>query len=57
LEVYGDFPEDSRANHLWDAGVTYLLSPDFQLDATVGSSFTEGQDILLSTGFSYRIIK
>lgn len=54
-EVYGDFPEDSRANHLWDAGITYLLKPNIQLDATIGSSFTEGQDILLSTGVSFRI--
>ena len=54
-EVYGDFPEDSSANHLWDAGITYLLKPTLQLDATVGSSFTDGQDILLSAGVSFRI--
>jgi hypothetical protein len=54
-EVYGDFPEDNKANHLWNAGVTYLLKPTIQLDATVGSSFTEGQDILLSAGVSFRI--
>lgn len=54
-EVYGDFPEDSRANHLWDAGITYLLKPTIQLDATVGSSFTDGQDMLLSAGVSFRI--
>ena len=54
-EVYGDFPEDSKANHLWDAGITYLLKSNFQLDATVGRSFTEGQDILVSTGVSFRI--
>jgi len=56
-EVYGDFPEDSTANHLWDAGVTYLLKPNLQLDATVGSSFTNGQDVLLSAGVSFRIPK
>lgn len=54
-ELYGDLPEDSRANHLWDAGVTYLLKPNLQLDATVGSSITEGQDILLSVGASFRV--
>lgn len=54
-EVYGDFPEDSSANHLWDAGITYSLKPTIQLDATVGSGFTEGQDILLSAGVSFRI--
>ncbi|MDX1470277.1 MAG: transporter, partial [Flavobacteriaceae bacterium] len=56
-EVYGDFPEDSKANHLWDAGMTYLLSNNVQLDATVGSSITEGQDILLSAGVSFRLPK
>jgi len=57
IEVYGDFPEDSKANHFWDAGITYVVNPDFQLDATVGSGITEGQDLLLSAGFSYRILK
>jgi outer membrane receptor protein involved in Fe transport len=47
-ELYGDFPENNEANHLWDAGITYLLQENIQLDATVGRSFTEGQDILVS---------
>lgn len=56
-ELYGIFPEDSRANHLWDAGLTYLLMNNLQFDATVGSGITKGQDILLSAGVSYRIPK
>lgn len=56
-EVYGDLPENSSANHFWDAGITYLVSPNFQLDATVGSSITDGQDLLLAAGFSYRFQK
>ena len=54
-EVYGDLPEDSSANHFWDAGLTYLASNDLQLDAYVGTSITEGQDILIGMGLSYRI--
>ncbi|WGD35668.1 transporter [Olleya sp. YS] len=54
-ELYGDFPENSKANHLWDAGLTYLLSNNVQLDATVGSRITKGQDILLSAGISFRL--
>lgn len=54
-EVYGDFPEDSSANHFWDAGFTYLASNDLQFDAYVGTSITEGQDLLLGLGLSYRI--
>lgn len=56
-ELYGDFPEDNKANHYWDAGVTYLASNDLQLDAYVGTSITEGQDLLLGLGLSYRILK
>ncbi|WP_231567347.1 transporter [Lacinutrix sp. Hel_I_90] len=55
VELYGDFPENNKANHLWDAGITYLLSNNVQLDATVGSSITKGQDLLLSAGVSFRL--
>ena len=56
-ELYGDFPEDSKANHFWDAGLTYLIAHNIQLDATIGRSITEGQDILISGGVSFRIPK
>ena len=54
-ELYGDLPEDSSANHYWDAGFTYLVSNDLQFDAYVGTSFTKGQDLLLGLGLSYRL--
>ena len=57
IEFYGDLPENNKANHLWDTGLTYLISNNFQLDATIGSSLTKGQDILISAGFSFRIPK
>ena len=56
-ELYGDLPEDSSANHYWDAGVTYLVNNDLQLDAYFGSSITKGQDLLLGLGLSYRVRK
>jgi hypothetical protein len=56
-EVYGDFPENNSANHFWDAGVTYSIFKNVQLDATIGKSFTKGQDILVSAGVSVRIPK
>ncbi|RKE98954.1 transporter [Ichthyenterobacterium magnum] len=56
-ELYGDLPEDSSANHYWDAGFTYLVSNDLQLDAYVGTSITKGQDLLVGIGASYRILK
>ena len=54
-ELYGDLPENNKANHFWDAGLTYLISDNVQLDATVGSSITQGQDILISGGISFRL--
>ncbi len=54
-EIYGDLPEDSSANHYLDAGLTYLVCNDLQLDAYAGTSFTEGQDILVGLGLSYRV--
>jgi len=54
-EIYGDIPEDSSGNHYWDAGLTYSIKNNIQLDATVGKSITEGQDVLLNVGVSYRI--
>lgn len=55
LEMYGNVPEDNKANHLWNTGLTYLISNNVQLDATVGSSITDGQDLLLSAGVSFRL--
>jgi len=57
LELYGDLPENSSANHYWDGGLTYLVSKDLQLDAYVGTSITDGQDILLGLGASFRFRK
>jgi hypothetical protein len=54
-EVYGDLPGDSSANHFWDAGFTYLASNDLQFDAYLGTSITDGQDLLVGMGLSYRI--
>lgn len=57
IEVYGDLPENNKANHLWDAGLTYLINSNLQIDGIVGSSITAGQDILLGAGISYRLPK
>lgn len=54
-ELYGNLPENSSANHFWDAGLTYLIRPNIQLDATLGTSINKGQDIYLSSGISFRI--
>ena len=56
-EVYGNLPENSKSYHYWDAGLTYIISPNVQLDASVGTSITKGQDLLISAGLSFRIPK
>jgi hypothetical protein len=57
VEIYGDASRANKPNHFWDAGFTYLISNVIQADATIGKSFTEGQDILVSMGLSFRIPK
>jgi len=57
VELYGDLPEDNPANHYWDAGFTYLVNNDLQLDTYFGTSITKGQDILLGLGASFRFRK
>jgi len=54
VEFYGDAPELSSAHHYWDAGFTYLAGWNLQYDLTFGRSITEGQDLLLSAGLSYK---
>ena len=56
-EVYGNLPENNRAQHFADAGITYLVKDNLQLDATLGTGITKDQDILLGAGISYRIPK
>lgn len=59
-ELYGAFPENTQAYHLWDAGITYLVNNNLQLDATIGGGFqgsATDQNLLVSAGLSYRILK
>ncbi|WP_299120967.1 transporter [uncultured Winogradskyella sp.] len=57
IELYGDLPEDNSANHYWDSGFTYLVTNDLQFDLYAGTSITDGQDLLLGMGLSYRMRK
>ena len=56
-ELYGDAPELASAHHFWDAGFTYLANGSLQYDLTVGQSITQGQDLLISAGVSYKFSK
>lgn len=56
VELYGDMYEDSNFDHLWDAGFTYLLNDNIQLDISGGTGVTKNtQDLYLSAGISFRI--
>ncbi|MDY7395938.1 transporter [Aureibaculum sp. 2210JD6-5] len=58
VELYGDMPENNKANHLWDMGFTYLVSDNIQLDISGGTGISRNiQDLLLSAGISFRIPK
>lgn len=55
MEVYGGFPEDSRAQHQWDAGMTYKVRPNLQVDAYFGSGIDAQQELLYGAGLSLRL--
>ncbi len=56
-ELYGDFPENNLANHNWDAGLTYLVNKDLQLDALIGTGIENDLQLMVGAGISYRISK
>jgi len=53
-EVYGSLPEDNQGQNSWDAGLTYLINNDFQVDASAGSGFDTDQEYFVQAGVSYR---
>jgi len=57
LEVYGDLPEDHNSDHFWDAGITYELKKNMQLDALIGTGIDNSQKLMLGGGISLRLPK
>lgn len=56
IEPYGLIPNRDEAIHLLDAGVIYLILPNFQADISGGIGINElAIDNFISLGFSYRI--
>ncbi|HEA30422.1 MAG TPA: transporter [Leeuwenhoekiella sp.] len=53
-EVYGTLPEDNQGQNSWDAGLSYLISNDFQVDASAGTGFDTDQNFFVNAGVSYR---
>jgi hypothetical protein len=57
VEYYGFLPEGSAgdASHFGNAGLTYLISDDFQLDFRVGTALSgDDTDLFIGFGLGYR---
>jgi len=55
MELYGFAPQGSAADHLLDAGATYMLSDDLMIDLSAGIGLTSNApDHFISAGLSYR---
>lgn len=56
VESFGTIPEAGAAQHQLDAGFTYLLTPNFQVDISGGIGLNDAApDNFVSLGLSYRI--
>ncbi len=56
VELYGFLPAKGKPDHRFDAGLTYLVSPNIQLDASGGLGITEcSPDMFVGVGLSLRI--
>jgi hypothetical protein len=56
LEFFGLLPEEEPQSHLFDAGFTYLVRPNLQLDVSGGIGLQEeALDYFLGFGVSYRL--
>jgi hypothetical protein len=55
VELYGFLPENTAADHRFDAGVTYLIGNDLQFDFSVGIGLNDvAPDNFISLGVSWR---
>jgi Putative MetA-pathway of phenol degradation len=56
IELFGFAPQKNKANHNFDAGITYLINNNFMLDLSSGIGITKNApDQYLAVGFSFRI--
>lgn len=56
IELFGFAPQQQTANHSFDGGFTYLISPNFMVDASAGVGITENApDYYWALGFSFRL--
>jgi hypothetical protein len=55
VEVYGFIPETGSADHLFDTGLTYMITPNLQVDTSFGLGLSDNApDFFISGGISWR---
>jgi hypothetical protein len=56
IEFFGFAPQKESANHNFDGGITYLITPNFMVDLSAGVGLTENAPAhYLALGISFRI--
>ena len=56
LELFGFLPENSKSNHNFDGGFTYLVRRNVLVDISAGKGLTDNaNDYYVSLGFSFRL--
>jgi hypothetical protein len=56
IELFGFAPQNNKANHSFDGGITYLINNNFMLDLSSGFGITKNApDYYVAVGFSFRI--
>lgn len=55
-ELYGFLPKEGKNDHRWDAGLTYAVNEDLQLDFSTGVGLSKvSPDFFISLGLSIRM--
>lgn len=55
IEAYGFFPQEGKADHRFDSGITYLVNNDIMIDISGGAGLSRtSPDYYASLGFSFR---
>lgn len=55
LELYGFLVQFEKPDHRFDAGLTYLITPNHQLDVSGGIGFSkDSPDFYIALGYSFR---
>jgi hypothetical protein len=56
VELFGFAPQNNKANHNFDGGITYLINNNFMLDLSAGFGVTDNAPAqYFALGFSFRI--